>query len=126
MEMTKIGEDILVNSSEPRYAYHQKMYPTSIGLLFFQNASKGRFFLISVKIFLYKTAEIKTIKEFSCESYRVNHIYLFEEKEKETIVCKDMDDLVSILNNKFLLLWIDTSAKVIKLDRPDKVLFEHH
>ena len=55
------------------------------------------------------------------------HIYLMEAKEKETIPCDQMDDLLDILNNKFVLLWMfrnGDKVQVIKLDKPDEILHE--
>ena len=58
IEMVKIGEDINANNSRPIMAYHQKMYLTSLGFMFFrvgaENGRKGPF-RISVKLFSFQT-----------------------------------------------------------------------
>ena len=49
---------------------------------------------------------------------------MFESKEKETIPCEEVDDLLHTLNNKFLLIWNFKGVHVIKLDEPEKTLFK--
>jgi hypothetical protein len=52
---------------------------------------------------------------------------MFEQIVKETIPCQKVDDLLDVLNNKFLLLWMydrGTKVQVIKLSKPDEILFE--
>jgi hypothetical protein len=48
---------------------------------------------------------------------------MLESKEKETIPCEEVDDLLDTLNNKFLLLWVNNEANVIKLDKPNETLY---
>ncbi len=63
------------------------------------------------------------------KSDNFRHIYMLEDIEKQTIQCERMDDLLAILNNKYLLLWMDdlnydSKVQIIKLDKPDEVLYE--
>lgn len=127
--MVKTEEEILVNKSEPVCAWHQKMYPTDLGLVFFSIQGEKGPFKILVKLFEYQTEKILDIKEFSYGSRGdwFRHIYMFEQIVKETIPCQKVDDLLDVLNNKFLLLWKNDGAdkvQVIKLNKPDKILFE--
>jgi hypothetical protein len=99
---------ILVNESKPAEAWHQKMYPTDLGLVFFSIQGENEWgpFKILVKLFEYQTEKILDIKEFSYGSKgdEFHHIYMFEQIVKETIPCQKVDDLLDVLNNKFLLL----------------------
>jgi hypothetical protein len=108
------------------------MYPTDLGLVFFsiQGEKKGPFKIL-VKLFEYQTEKILDIKEFSYGSKGdpFRHIYMFEQIVKETIPCQKVDDLLDVLNNKFLLLWKKDNERgpkvqVIKLSKPDEILFE--
>ena len=129
VEMTKLGEAIQVNNSKPKVAYHQKLLPTSLGLVFFEvegeNKRRGPF-RICVKLFSYQTEQISSLKEFTCGSQHdwFRHVYLFEEMETKTIPCDHIDHLLAILNNKFLLLWMYDKSIVVKLEKPDEVLHE--
>ena len=116
MDVFQIGMDIKVNNSRPRVAWHHKIYPTDLGFLFFViEAEYGRKgpFKIQLKIFEYQTEKISTVKEFKCgnDEDELLHIYLLEGIEGATISCHKMDDLINILDKKFVCLWMQEDDK---------------
>jgi len=89
-------------------------------------------FTISLQILWFETEKIETLKEFTCGEKgdkKFRHAYLFGELEVKTIPCRHKDDLLAILNNKFLLLSMrdeedNDKVQVIKLDKPDQILHQ--